>query len=580
MTVLPSDLETADPARSMWSVITVPLRESLRAWLLAIGVTLAGAAAALVLPLAATGVLEALALGEPLGPKVARLGLVIALAAAASGLGTHLLIRAGEGLVFDVRRATMSRLLSTTVPAMQRSAPGDLIARITGDAALLRQIALQAGVQVLLGIVSIVGAIVLMAYLDVVLLLVTVTVLVIPAFAVRVLMPKVRAATIEQRSATGDLADDVERVLSSFTTVKAMGAELSEARRVRDNAVRVRQAGTLAGRWTALSVVASGLAVQLSFLVVLGVGATRVEAGALTIASLVGFLLYAMQLSQPVTQVTQAMAVLQAGKAALERLAAVAELPVEEGVITDPDAPCSVTSRPPRDQPSGACANGSGPHHLAAEFVGVVLGFGDDAPIARLDGEIPPTGVTAIVGPSGAGKSTALSTLVAFHDPRAGKVIVAGSPVDSWNVSDLRRHVALVEQSAPIGGRTLRDALTYGGVDVDEADLLSVVRRLGLADRFVDLDRQIDRGGSDLSGGERRRLALARAIVRRPALLVLDEVTSQLDSASERLVRDLVEEVAEHTAVLIATHDAATLSLATNRLELSSPRRLAAGRHR
>ena len=575
---------TPSAAPSLWSVITVPLRRSLGAWILAIGVTLVGAISALILPLTATGVLEALALGDPLGPMVARLALVIAVAAIASGLGTHLLIRAGENLVFDVRRTTMQRLLSATVPSIRTSASGDLIARITGDAALLRQLALQAGVQILLGVVSIVGAIVLMARLDTTLLIVTLAVLVIPTLAVRFLMPHVRDATIEQRAATGDLADDVERVLSMHTTVKSMGAERLEARRIGSSSARVRDAGTRAGRWTALSVVASGLAVQLSFLVVLGIGAVRVDDGALSIAALVGFLLYAMQLSQPVTQVTQAFAVLQAGRAALERLSAVEELPTEADIEFGDD---SVEPTLPHFVERASVRGRSG--IAAAAFRDVELAFDGGPVLARLDGTVPASGVTAIVGPSGAGKSTALSMLVGFHVPRNGSVLVDGRAVSAWNVAALRRHVALVEQSAPIGGRTLREALTYGGVAIDERDLLPVVQQLGLARRFADLDRPIERGGTDLSGGERRRLALARAVLRRPSLLVLDEVTSQLDVESEQLVRELIVDVSRDTAVLLATHDSATLSLASHRLDLvgndesmceeavSSPRPLAVG---
>jgi ABC-type multidrug transport system fused ATPase/permease subunit len=178
-----------------------------------------------------------------------------------------------------------------------------------------------------------------------------------------------------------------------------------------------------------------------------------------------------------------------------------------------------------------------------------------------LDLDIPAGGVTALVGPSGAGKSTVFALLERFYEQDTGRILLDGRDLRDWPLGELRSLIAYVEQNAPVMAGTLRENLTYAAPSVTCAELrnvLDVCRLEGLLDRLGgSLDAHVS--GSSLSGGERQRVAIARALLRQPRLLLLDEITSQLDSENEAALRDVVHEIAQHTTVIVAAHRLTTI---------------------
>ena len=480
-----------------------------------------------------------------------------------------LLERTAERVVLGARRDLAARLLRLRLTAFDREAPGDLVARATSDSTLLGSVASTALVQLLAGTVTLVAAIVLMGVVDLVLLGVTVGVLVVVGSAVAVVLPRIMRATERQQEAVGALGAALERTLGGLRTVKASGAEERETRAMSAAAEQAYRRGMESAGYQAVVGTATGLMVQVAFLAVLGVGGARVASGDLAVADLIAFLLYLFYLTEPIASVAQGVTQLQQGLAAVKRIDAIAELPVEDETGE-------------REPAGGRVAPANEP--LVA-FEAVSFRYRGDRPQAlhEVSFEVPSRGVTAIVGPSGAGKTTLFALLERFYEPDSGAIRFAGRDLGTWPRAALRGQIGYVEQEAPVLAGTLRDNLLYAAPEAGDEALRAVLREARLEDlvaRLPDgLDTEVAHRGATLSGGERQRIAIARALLRRPALLLLDEAVSQLDAVNEMALRDTVTRAAERCAVLAIAHRLSTVVSASRIVVLEHGRVRASGTH-
>jgi ABC-type multidrug transport system fused ATPase/permease subunit len=191
--------------------------------------------------------------------------------------------------------------------------------------------------------------------------------------------------------------------------------------------------------------------------------------------------------------------------------------------------------------------------------------------------------MTAIVGPSGAGKSTVFALLERYYEPQSGAIAVDGRDIRDWPLPALRAAIGYVEQDAPILAGTLRENLCLAAPDASEDELLAVLTVTSVAElleRLPDgLDTVIGHRGNTLSGGEQQRIAIARALLRRPRVLLLDEATSQLDAVNELALRSLIEAVALTTTVVVVAHRLSTVTTADRILVMEGGRVRAVGTH-
>jgi ABC-type multidrug transport system fused ATPase/permease subunit len=525
--------------------------------------------ASLAQPMVAKLVVDTLGQGRSLlGPVALLTGLTIG-AAVLSTAGTYLLGRTAETVVLTARERLISRLLRLRVAALDRLRPGDLLSRVTSDTTLLRSVSTYGLVHSVNATFFLVGSVVLMFMLDPVLLLVTVAVLAVNGVAVLVVVPRIRRATERSQAAVGGMGSLLERALSGFRTVKASGAEEEEIATVGEAAHQAWRRGVEVAGWTALVEASAGLAVQVSFLAVLGVGGLRVASGALPLSSLIAFLLYLFLLSDPIASLVNGASQLQAGLAAVVRLQELQDLPTE----------------PPATRGNSPSASSSGPASVAFTEVWLRYRYPQDNSWVHRDltFHLPPGGMTAIVGPSGAGKSTIFALLERYYEPQYGTVSVDGRDIRGWPLPELRAAIGYVEQDAPILAGTLRENLCLAAPDATEDDLRAVLTHTRLDDLLDGLpdglDTPVGHRGTTLSGGERQRIAIARALLRRPRILLLDEATSQLDAVNELALRDLIEAVAPTTTVLVVAHRLSTVTSADRILVMDAGRVRAAGTH-
>ncbi|MFF2852188.1 ABC transporter ATP-binding protein [Streptomyces sp. NPDC058001] len=537
-------------------------------WALLAGALLAlvTGATGLALPLVARSLIENLSKDEAITGPLILMSVLVVLNAAIGSLGGYVLRRTAESVVLGARRTLTSYLLRLRITAVDRSEPGDLMARVTSDTTLLRGVTTDTLVGLGTGGLTLVATLVMMGWTDLVLLGVTAAVIAAAGAVVGVIVPHINKATRSAQESVGRMGTSLERVLGALRTVKASGAEHREERAVHAAAEESWRQSVRAAKWEALAGNTAGLSMQVAFITVLAVGGARVATGAIGIGTLVAFLLYVFYLMSPIQQVVGAVTQYQAGAAAIARIQEAQRLPVE-----------------PPAEPAALPEQAAEPLSLA--FDAVHFGYADGLPPVHhgVTFTVPARGMTAFVGPSGAGKTTVFSLIERFYEPTAGRIVVDGRDLRDWDVSRLRAAIGYVEQDAPVLSGTLRDNLLLGNPSADETELRHVLRttRLdGLVERLPDgLETLVGHRGTKLSGGERQRVAIARALLRRPRLLLLDEATSQLDAVNEAALRDTVADVARDTTVLVVAHRLSTVTLADRIVVMDTGRVRAVGTH-
>ncbi|MGP4049854.1 ABC transporter ATP-binding protein [Streptomyces sp. 2A115] len=559
----PSGSPTVPP----WRLLLAYVRPHRWALLAGAVLSLVTGAAGLALPLVARSLIDDLGHDRAItGALLAMSGLVI-LNAGLGALGSYVLRYTAESVVLGARRALASHLLRLRITAVDRSEPGDLMARITSDTTLLREVTTDSLVGLGTGGLTLVATLVMMGFVDPVLLGVTMAVVLVAGTVIGVIVPRINRASRQAQDAVGAMGASLERTLGALRTIKASGAEHREERTVHAAAEESWRQSVRAAKWSALAGNTAGLSMQVAFITVLAVGGARVATGAVDIGTLVAFLLYVFYLMAPIQQVVGAVAQYQSGSAALARIEEARQLPAE-----------------PAAEPAPLPLPGAEPAAIA--FENVRFRYADDLPYIHhgVTFAVPPRGMTAFVGPSGAGKTTVFSLIERFYDPGEGTITLDGRDLTDWGVSGLRSAIGYVEQDAPVLSGSLRDNLLLGNPDADDGDLLNALKTTRL-DSLVDrlpkgLDTLVGHRGTKLSGGERQRVAIARALLRRPRLLLLDEATSQLDAVNEAALRDTVADVSRTTTVLVVAHRLSTVTMADRIVVMDAGRVRAVGTHR
>ena len=555
---------TAAPAWRQLLGYVRPHRWSLFAGAL---LSLVTGATGLLLPLVARELIDDLSHERAITGALLAMSALVVANAAVGALGSYVLTRTAESVVLGARRALSSYLLRLRITAVDRSEPGDLMARITSDTTLLRAVTTDSLVGLGTGGLTLLATVVMMGLVDAVLLGVTLAVILGAGVVLGVIVPRINKASRQAQDAVGVMGASLERILGALRTVKASGAEHREERTLHEAAQESWRQSVRAAKWSAAAGNTAGLSMQVAFITVLAVGGARVATGAVDVGTLVAFLLYVFYLMSPIQQVVGAITQYQTGAAALTRIEEALRLPAEPAADA---APLPV----PGAQPA------------ALAFDDVRFRYADDLPYVHhgVTFTVPAQGMTAFVGPSGAGKTTVFSLIERFYDPESGMITLDGRDLNDWELPRLRAAIGYVEQDAPVLSGSLRDNLLLGNPEADEDALTRVLKttRLdGLVARLPGgLETLVGHRGTKLSGGERQRVAIARALLRRPRLLLLDEATSQLDAVNEAALRDTVADVARTTTVLVVAHRLSTVTMADRIVVMDAGRVRAVGTHR
>ncbi|MET8164336.1 ABC transporter ATP-binding protein [Streptomyces sp. NPDC005329] len=558
--------ETAG-GRPPWRLLLDYVRPHRWSLLAGAALSLVTGATGLLLPLVARKLIDDLGHDRAITGALLALTALVVANSAVGALGSFVLRRTAESVVLGARRALSSYLLRLRISAVDRSEPGDLMARITSDTTLLREVTTDSLVGLGTGGLTLAATVVMMGLVDPVLLGVTLAVILCAGTVLGVIVPRINRASRRAQDAVGVMGASLERVLGSLRTVKASGAEHREEATLHAAAEESWRQSVRAAKWQAAAGNTAGLAMQTAFITVLAVGGARVATGAIEVGTLVAFLLYVFYLMSPIQQLVGAITQYQTGSAALSRIEEALRLPAEPA--SRPEPLPSPTAEP-----------------ASLDFADVRFRYADDLPYVHhgVTFTVPARGMTAFVGPSGAGKTTVFSLIERFYDPESGTIALDGRDLAEWELSRLRSAIGYVEQDAPVLSGSLRDNLLLGNASADDDTVRGVLKTTRLEDLVERLPQGLDtlvgHRGTKLSGGERQRVAIARALLRRPRLLLLDEATSQLDAVNEAALRDTVADVARTTTVLVVAHRLSTVTTADRIVVMDAGRVRAVGTHR
>ncbi|WP_326670120.1 ABC transporter ATP-binding protein [Streptomyces sp. NBC_01257] len=566
-----TDTPDIDEARAVHAEESYGLRRLLRGFGLPLLVSLAlvavDAGAGLLLPvLIRNGIDEGvtqLALGAVW--TASAFGLVVVLVQWAAQIGeTRMTGRTGERVLYSLRLKIFAQLQRLGLDYYERELTGRIMTRMTTDVDALSTF-LQTGlVTAFVSVVTFFGILVALLVLDVELALVvfaTLPVLVIGTFFFRRKSVKAYELARERISVVNA---DLQESVSGLRIVQAFRRERSGAERFAARSDHYREA-RVRGQWL-ISVYFPfvQLLSSVAAAAVLIVGAGRVDNGTLTTGALVAYLLYIDLFFAPVQQLSQVFDGYQQATVSLGRIQ---ELLQEPTSTADRHEPLDVLS-------------------LRGEIAFEDVSFaynGEEAALTGVDLHIPAGQTVAFVGETGAGKSTLVKLVARFYDPTGGRVTADGTDLRSLGLTAYRHRLGVVPQEAYLFAGTVRDAIAYGRPAATDAEVEGAARAVGAHDMIATLDggylHEVAERGRNLSAGQRQLIALARAELVDPDILLLDEATASLDLASEALVNQATDRLAGRRTTLVVAHRLTTAARADRVVVMDHGRVVEDGTH-
>ena len=494
--------------------------------------------------------------------------LAIATIALAAGVLAYLQLyttaKVGHRITWRLRGELFAHLQRLSLAFHRDSRSGELLTKVAGDTNLLRDMfsdwALTLGRH----------ALTLVAMLSVMFLLNWQLALVVAATlppllgVIFVLNRRVKASVREQRKHEGLMATRLNEVLSSIALVQAFGRHTYEEDRFSREIEANYESGMRTTRTTGAIVKAIAVISAAGTAITVLLGAHEVLVGRLTPGELLVFITYVTSLYKPVRDLGRLSAKFSRASVSAQR---VAEILDHEPDIAD--APDALELK----RPAGEIV-----------FENVSFGYGAGRPV--FDGlslRIAAGERVALVGPSGAGKSTLLNLLLRLYEPTAGRVLIDGIDIRRFTRDSLRREIGIVLQDSILFGVSVRENIAYGRPDAP-LDAIEAAARAARAHEFiVDLpegyDTEIGERGATLSGGQRQRLCLARALVKEPAILVMDEPTASIDAVSARLVNEAVARVHRNRTLIVISHEYSDMASYDRILVLQNGRLVESGAH-
>ncbi len=463
----------------------------------------------------------------------------------------------------ELRRQLFARLQRLDFGALEKLSAGDLTYRLTEDADRVGEViykTIQDTTPSALQLVVVLGY---MVWLDWPLALATLLLAPLVALMVSAFGARVMNAAERSQKQVSDLAALLAEAIGGLPLVRAFAAEPWLQQRFDTEIDLHRRARYRTLELLALQHPVVGFIEAAGILSVLLIGAARIKAGGLDSQGFSSYVAALLMLIDPISHLTTNFNEFQQGQASLKRLRAIENEPVEPPDHADA-------------RPLGAVSG-------ELRLDGVSFGYGGGSPVLRqLDLHIRPGQVVALVGPSGAGKSTLFSLLLRFNTAQSGRVLLDGQNLADLRARDLRRAVALVPQQSSVFSGTVAEAIAFGRPASSEQ--IRQAARLANAADFIEslpggYDSRLEERGSNFSGGQLQRLAIARAVLGNPAVMLLDEATSALDAEAEEAVQQGLQQAMAGRTVLVIAHRLATVQEADLIVVLDGGRIVQQGSH-
>jgi ATP-binding cassette subfamily B protein len=518
------------------------IRPYWRRLLLVVGLSLLGTVLSLYLPYLSKGLIDHALLGRDWTALLRIVSLFAGLTAASFVLNTVSGLRytrVSADILFDMRLALYRHLQRLSPRFYARTRLGDIVSRINNDIGEIQRVAAESVLAWFGNILYLAGTVGMLLWLDARLFLASVALLPVSIWVLSRYRRALEAKIAVMRQSSADIGSFLIETLQGMKLVVASNAQEREAARFRGKNDRFIRALMRVQRLSYFSGGLPGLLLSLSTMVVFLYGGWQVIHGALTMGSFVAFIAYQMRILPPIQALMGLYANLATVRVSLARVNQIMDTPPE------------VVERP------GAVNVARCEGRIA--FEGVTFSFDRDTPVLELlSFAVEPGQTVAIVGPSGSGKSTIADLLLRMLDPDEGTIRLDGRDLRDLALDDVRRHVALVDQEPFMFHAPVAENLRYVRPEATDGELREACRAAGI-DAFISslprgYDTVVGERGTALSAGERQRLAIARAFLANPAVLILDEPTAALDPASEQQVIAGYEALMRGRTTIVITH--------------------------
>lgn len=453
--------------------------------------------------------------------------------------------RVVQRTVFRMREQVEEKLARLPLRYFDKQPRGEVLSRATNDIDNIAQTLQQTLSQIVASLLTIVGVLAMMFWISPLLALVALVTVPVSVLVATKVGKRAQPQFVQQWKTTGKLNAHIEEMYTGHSLVKVFGRQKESAELFRKQNEALYEAGFKAQFISGIIQPAMMFIGNLNYVLVAVVGGLRVASGALSIGDVQAFIQYSRQFSQPLTQVASMANMVQSGVASAERVFELLDAEEQE-----PDA-----ARPQR------------PGHVSGHvvFEDVSFRYEDDKPlIDDLSLAVHPGQTVAIVGPTGAGKTTLVNLLMRFYEVRGGRITLDGVDIQAMTREGLRSHIGMVLQDTWLFGGTIAENIAYGAPEGTSMDKIIEAAKATHVDRFVrtlpdGYDTVIDDEGGNVSVGEKQLITIARAFLAEPAILVLDEATSSVDTRTEVLIQHAMAQLRTGRTSFVIAHRLSTI---------------------
>jgi len=470
----------------------------------------------------------------------------------------------GEWVAHDLRSTLYSHIQRLSLAYHDQTRTGDLISRVTSDIDAIQSFVSSGLLGALVSSLTLAGMVGVMLYLNWRFTLIALSVAPVLFVVVYSYTRRIKKAAREVRKKEGEIVSVIEEVFSSIRVVKAFAREDYEQHRLEEQSLEgvemALRARSIKAKLSPLVevIVACGTALVLWF------GARLVLDGSLREGSLIVFVWYLGKMYKPMQELSKMTDTFSKAAVGYERIKEVLET---DGQVQD------LPSARPAPRLKGLI-----------EFQHVSFGYEEQQPVLTdVNLSIRPGQTVALVGPTGAGKTTIISLIPRFYDPSAGRIVIDGRDVRGYTQKSLRQQISLVLQETVLFHGPIWHNIAYGKPEAKRSEILRAAE-LANAHEFIEkmpegYDTIVGERGMTLSGGQRQRIAIARAVIRNTPILILDEPSSGLDAASEKLVFEALDRLMEGKTAIVIAHRLSTIQRADVIFVVDGGRLVESGRH-
>ncbi|MFS0726864.1 ABC transporter ATP-binding protein [Paenibacillus sp. 1P07SE] len=476
--------------------------------------------------------------------------LIVALTAAYISEGGFTLIQGwllaglSQRIVMRLRQSLFAKLQRLPLSYFDTRPHGEVMSRLTNDIDNVSTTISQSTIQLMSGSIAIVGSLIMMLVLSPLLTLAALITVPLVYLLARTITKRTRVMFKDQQAQLGRLNGHIEETISGQEVVKAFNHEERSIHDFETVNGKLYQAAVKAGIWSGFMMPLLSVINNIGFAAIALTGGLLAVNGTISVGIIASFIGYSRQFVRPLNEIAQIYNVLQAGVAGAERAFEVLDEPEETA-----DRPGALPLRKPRG-------------HVVFEEVS--FGYREDVPIIQgVSFEAAPGSSTALVGPTGAGKTTMINLLTRFYDVTGGRILLDGTDLRDYERDQVRSSFGIVLQDTYLFSGSIKDNIKYGKPEATDEEV-EAAARLANADLFIrrlqdGYETRLTENGGNLSQGQRQLLAIARVILADPAILILDEATSSIDTRTELHIQEALLTVMKDRTTFIIAHRLSTI---------------------